>query len=371
MFTAEQSAEIVRRYNNNEHIREIARTVGVDPDTVYRVLYKNGVQLRKTNRKGAPRRFAPAEEQRIVQRTLEGESGSQIARTLGCATKTVYSVLHRHGVKMQRVNVKQTYTKEEQIGICNRYVRDGLSMDAVGREFGVSHFAIETMLRERGIPRRPQDEAGRRYACNHSFFDSVDTERKAYWLGFIAADGNVWQHNLKIALARKDREHLDRYKEHIGSEHPIDDYMASNPNGKPTPQSRVTIKSRQLAASLAKHGILPRKSLTLRWPRHLQSELQQHFLRGYFDGGGSFSVGSGQLQMNLVGTEDVCRAAQDLLVENVGLNRTKLLTPKNSSGVWYVAYGGNKQVPRIAQYLYRGATVWLPRKRAVVEAARV
>ena len=36
-----------------------------------------------------------------------------------------------------------------------------------------------------------QGEILRKYNVNHDFFESINTEERAYWLGFISADGCI------------------------------------------------------------------------------------------------------------------------------------------------------------------------------------
>ena len=45
---------------------------------------------------------------------------------------------------------------------------------------------------------------------NRHIFDNIDNEEKAYWLGFIVADGylNLDKHMLRIKLGNKDKQHL-------------------------------------------------------------------------------------------------------------------------------------------------------------------
>ena len=44
-------------------------------------------------------------------------------------------------------------------------------------------------------------------------FDQIDTQEKAYWLGFILADGylNTNKHMLRIKLGDKDKHHLEKF----------------------------------------------------------------------------------------------------------------------------------------------------------------
>jgi hypothetical protein len=49
--------------------------------------------------------------------------------------------------------------------------------------------------------------------------------------------------------------------------------------------------------------------------------------------------------------------------------RTPPLQRTKTDGISKVSYGGNRQVARIARWLYDGATVYLPRKKALADAA--
>ena len=55
---------------------------------------------------------------------------------------------------------------------------------------------------------------------NRHIFDNIDNEEKAYWLGFIVADGylNLDKHMLRIKLGHKDKQHLIKFINFIGGE---------------------------------------------------------------------------------------------------------------------------------------------------------
>jgi len=48
---------------------------------------------------------------------------------------------------------------------------------------------------------------------NRHIFDKINTPEKAYWLGFIVADGylNVERRMLRIKLGNKDKHHLEKF----------------------------------------------------------------------------------------------------------------------------------------------------------------
>ena len=52
---------------------------------------------------------------------------------------------------------------------------------------------------------------------------------------------------------------------------------------------RLTVNSYTLCQDLEKYGIVPRKSLILKFPNNISDEMLPHIIRGYFDGDGSIS----------------------------------------------------------------------------------
>lgn len=51
-------------------------------------------------------------------------------------------------------------------------------------------------------------------------FEKIDNEEKAYWLGFLYADGNVSlkEDKIELSLAEKDLNHIKKFKNFIGLE---------------------------------------------------------------------------------------------------------------------------------------------------------
>lgn len=307
------------------------------------------------------------EKDEICRRYQAGEYSKDIAADLGISFCTVYYTIKKRGIPPNRYHVPEA----EQREICDQYLA-GERICALARAFKRSDKTINTVLTHHEIPRRSYVEAQRTYSCNHSFFDSIDTEAKAYWLGFLAADGCVYGNSLHVLVAAKDAQHLLRLKASMSSTHPT---RPSGNGGYPAVQ--FSIRSDQLVAGLAANGITPRKTFTNTWPDFLSADLLRHYLRGYSDGDGSFCTirpsrvrkSDGErgiaLQWNIIGTEAVCKGAQEFLMRECAAGKVKIPESRKSPGIFTLTYGGTRQVSRLWRLLYNDATIYLPRKRDV------
>ena len=99
---------------------------------------------------------------------------------------------------------------------------------------------------------------------NNKVFDNVDTEEKAYWLGFLYADGSVSASNnqVELSLAGKDREHLQKFKKFLESRNEIK-ISESKCNGKVYQRCRFSAIDKYFHNRLTELGCVPKKSLIL------------------------------------------------------------------------------------------------------------
>ena len=121
---------------------------------------------------------------------------------------------------------------------------------------------------------------------NINIFDKIDTEEKAYWLGFLYADGSVSTNvnNVELSLQILDTKHLFKFKTFLNSSTKIIlDFKIK--------RCRHTVCNAHFKNQLITLGCVPRKSLILKFPNEeqLPKSLWIPFIRGYFDGDGCFS----------------------------------------------------------------------------------
>jgi hypothetical protein len=140
-------------------------------------------------------------------------------------------------------------------------------------------------------------EKNRTHNCNYDFF-SQDNEASFYWAGFIAADGWVVQggNGLGIQLSTKDIKHLEKFKKTIKATQPIKvrTKKGGKINGRELGSSEmcsVKIYSQKIPLDLKRFNIIPAKTYFLDIPEWLmEHKLLHHYLRGYIDGDGCFSI---------------------------------------------------------------------------------
>jgi virulence-associated protein VapD len=263
----------------------------------------------------------------------------------------------------------------EKDAIIKKYL-NGKTLRQLGREYG--HFKSNVLkhLVLWGIKIRDSSECKQQYRLNQNYFDKIDSHEKAYWLGFIYADGNVYLNDedykkvFQVALARKDSKHLTRLKRCLDSSHPIYHERTND---------RFLVNNIHIVDQLQKCGVNPKKSLILTFPSNdiLPNQYLNSFVLGYFDGDGSISSHGKHWNFQIIGTkpflEKIC-----LIFSRAGVSATKLTKEKRSgkNKIYYLSHGGtifNKNVRgrssrkhilfTLYGYLYSYSPIWLQRKR--------
>jgi hypothetical protein len=210
----------------------------------------------------------------------------------------------------------------------------------------------------------------RKYHVNTNYFDAIDSEGKSYWLGFLYADGVIHPNRPEIylALAKRDHNHIRKFKRHLNSGHPIKPV-----NGL----MRISIGSSELKSSLISHGIKPQKSrygkpCTLNIPE----VLLVHFWRGVFDGDGWVCYNKrkgrnrGKWQVGVCGTLETVVGFSDFIYEKLHY-RPYIDQRDLSKNFARISYNALKVEKEVCNLLYNGASVFLDRKKTEIDSLRL
>lgn len=193
----------------------------------------------------------------------------------------------------------------------------GISATEIGRRFKVSGETIRTFLRKRGIKTRGyREQAIVSHPRKSNIFSNIDTKEKAYWLGFLYADGCVSSKNNTVSITSKDENIVLGFKKFIGASNTrISSSIDKRFSGDPKSLYHFSIKDAVMKRDLIRMGVVPNKSLVLGAPKLLRKDLVHHFIRGYLDGDGSIHLTHNQtrIRISFVGTKSVLNWIKDNL----------------------------------------------------------
>jgi len=301
-------------------------------------------------------RTGPETEAQVMALYGQGATWAEIMAETGRT-----AIIKRNGGTLSRV---VRLTDEQRTQIRDLY-NEGKGAPEIGRIIGCHSSAVYYVLGESGIDRRE------RIGCeNPGYFEQINTPEKAYWLGFIAADGCVTgiesgNPRLQVKLAQKDHDHLVLLHKALRATHPVRDTDQFS-LGQMRPCSTLAVYSQQVANSLIAVGITPRKSATLH-PWDGPAGLMPHYWRGLVDGDGHIHINDRGVYTGLAGSEFVARAYAAWVNANFG---TKVNARPGQSRAWTVQVGGSgSRVTRLLMALYDDAPVALARKKALADLA--
>ena len=230
--------------------------------------------------------------------------------------------------------------------------RSGFSGARISAHFKKERTWAYKILKKSNEKMKNNSECAQKHAIDDGFFDELH-ERSAYWLGFIAADGNIHENLLQIDLAIKDKPHLEKFKQDLKSSHLVLERWT------PYHQCRFAVNNRKMVEALRNLGITEQKSLTALPLRHSSPEIMRHYWRGVVDGDGSLYESGKKPHLTLTGSQAMCSAFLEWCKQYV-LTRT---TVKRGHGdCWSLGFSGGNIVPALTSRLYCDSRVYLDRK---------
>jgi len=249
--------------------------------------------------------------------------------------------------------------------IINLYVDEKLSCAKIAKLYNAHLCGIYDALKRWDIKTRNLSESHKLYKVNDNYFKKIDNEEKAYWLGFIYADGYITKpSNIGIALKDVDDLHLKKFLKCINSDYPINYYVSSG-YGECN-YARIIINSVEMFNDLLSKGVKLKKSLVIEFPDEqiVPKELQLAFIRGYFDGDGSLILSKNSINIKLCGTEEFLSKVIEVFNEVSQYKFQKKLFKRynDEKNNYYISYGGRYKVISILSKLYDDANIFLDRK---------
>lgn len=177
------------------------------------------------------------------------------------------------------------------------------------------------------------------FNIDHHCFDFLSTNAR-YWLGFLYADGNIQGNEINLALANQDKDHLNKFRNFVGSNHKLQEYMN---------YCKLSFSSPVISQRLKYFNIIENKTHTTE--PHLELKYCPHFWRGVVDGDGSINISKG---VSLTGNLKTISAFK------IFMESDKEIKPNKKSFYVYISN------PAVDKLLYNKGFAQLERKASYV-----
>lgn len=249
------------------------------PATSIRVIRKrHNVKLPKSSVES----LSQSDLDNIYNRCLNGESFTKIEKDYPVSRKIISKLMKEiYGYVSKRG--KKFFTDEEEFRIYEECKNECASI--IAKKYNCSKSTISKIY----LKYVDKKDIGNKIYEYEKYFNTIDNPDKAYWLGFLAADGCVYKRKngnmiLSISVQSADKCLLENFY------HCINKTKFANYNYMPKTNSyNIQIGSKNICNDLIKYNVCPKKTWIYK-PYPLDDRLFFSYLRGYFDGDGSITI---------------------------------------------------------------------------------
>lgn len=256
-------------------------------------------------------------------------------------------------------------TEQMKQEICDFYLSRPMSLKTVGEHFNLSNPTISKILKD--IPKYPKARINNPN-LNERFFESIDSEEKAYFLGLLISDGNVYkedstanrQSSISITLDLEDEYMLNEFKQVLNSNTSI------SKDGRGCGQ--IAVRSNLMAQDLSKYGVVPRKSFHTYLPKEIPDNLMNHLIRGIFDGDGNITAKLSKNNKYLhsfgfCGTHELMQNISDYITPILSLKQKPSVYDYKDKNLSEIKICNKDDMYKFGEWLYQNGNIFLIRKK--------
>lgn len=271
-----------------------------------------------------------------------------------------------------KIHKNNKLSPKDKLKIVLEYVK-GASIQDLSNKFKITNSAIIGFLKRRSIKIRPN--IYRKWRFDENYFTKLDTEFKAYFFGYLCADGWInysktrRYYGVSMQLAETDKNILELLVTALNGDQKMLIYrpgkimfIGNNKKiSKCQPSVMLRLNSKKMSEDLIRLGCVAKKSLILEFP-NLENNMVRHFIRGYMDGDGCITYDKKKINIYVYfcGSERFFEKMNVFL--NECLNIKFSISKCKDSKIWKAGLGGNKRVIGFLDWLYQDSSIFLNRK---------
>lgn len=299
----------------------------------------------------------------------EGKTIKNISNLINVDSRKISKILQSIGYTTSNKRIISDIN--EINNIISEYEENGMSIVDIAKKHNVGDKQISKILKDNDVEIFNKGKFTKKYFADESYFENINNEYKAYFLGLLSADGNITSNDkikrVSITLKKEDCYILEEMKNQIKYTGDIKYYMDKTYNSEYGIFQYFS--SGKLYNNLIELGILPNKTFIFDFSytyNKIPDNLKHHFIRGYFDGDGSITIskiksnGKNRLtfKFKITGTHDTCNYISKIL--NID---TKIYTYKRCVDTCDLETSKKEKIVEIYDIMYNDANIFFKRKK--------
>lgn len=360
----EYNKYIAEYLSSNITVKDLAEKHNLSASALRGQIRKRGIK--RMHNQGKEIEYARSIKDKLIKDYIPGETSIRSLAekyNVNCY-HTVSKVLKENGIKTIKPKLVPRSTIIEA---AKYYSENEISIINCAKKFKIGKNTLYDYLKENNLIKNDKNYQ-KDITYDKNFFDSIDNEEKAYWLGFIMADGytRLGKNNnpaqMTIEIGKKDIEILNAFKKSIKSNHIIRERSRKTCTGKISEICSITISSQHLTSKLISYGVIPNKTYIGFINEEIFSDNEElifHYLRGYSDGDGTINKRKGNYVFKLV-----IKSKSILDTISNWIKKYCNIDPKIT--IWEDAYRLSVQNKKdyfiFLEKLYKNANIYLDRK---------
>ena len=247
--------------------------------------------------------------------------------------------------------------------------QQGFSQKEITKIFNRNNYQdIQSFLRRHNV--KLVWKKKKKYPIDESFFETIDSEIKAYLLGFFYADGCIFSdYRFGLCIQRDDEYIINLFRDFISPGSYIKQLHNTKGAKNRKPQVVWRVQSSKIVSNLYRLGLTQRKTLNSKIILPvIPDNLLHHFIRGFFDGDGS--VGKKTIRGKYEGNR-VCFSGTWLnlfnqlkdILHKQGIKNIRIDSKQGITCIYYaLCIDSFRDSDIFFDYVYKDANFFLERK---------
>lgn len=273
-----------------------------------------------------------------------------IAKQFNISTATIARIARINNLPRRTGTNNKTFLTDQQINEIKQRYSNSESLISLQKEYKISYDRIKDIVKDCELI-----SSAKRLNpnLNENYFEKIDSNEKAYWLGWIISDGAITNQpdkskfQLELTIKQEDEDILHLLEADLGVEHKV--YSSQKI------YRRFSLGSKKIISDLEKLGITQNKSFSVKVPQ-FDTKYNAAFIRGIFDGDGGFTVydrTSGQhcQEFSICGNEYIITWVLETLLKDIPTLTHNTITKERS--IKRIRWSSKKDIILLRDYLYK------------------